>query len=300
MPLFLVLFLLFAAPAHAQRVRLTATVSGNEVALSRTRLQRDQSHAPRIAERLLHWRAAQPGLSWTELELRAGALRHPVRAIVVRIDPRRFEWELSLVTKSNGMSGAWNLDSVPNDVALAFNAGQFKETGPWGWLVMQSYERRDPGYGPISVGIALDSAGNVRWLLPRDFARARRDRSIRSAFQSYPLLLFDARVPALLLSSDDVDRDHRDARLVLAQRADGTLLLVLTRYQALGGAVERVPIGLTVPESVVLLASLGARHAVMLDGGISAQVLVRSASETHRWPGLRDVPLALLARPKAR
>ncbi|HEX6558495.1 MAG TPA: phosphodiester glycosidase family protein [Longimicrobiales bacterium] len=298
--LLLIALLVMAVPAQAQRVRLTARVAGEDRPLSTAQLRRDLKGVPRLPEQRLHWREAQAGLSWTELDLRAGALRHPLRAIVVRIDPRQFDWQLDLVTRSNGMTGAWNVDSVPDDVVLAFNAGQFKETGPWGWLVMQSYERRDPGYGPISVGIALDSAGALRWLLPRQLPAARKDSSVRFAFQSYPLLLFNGIVPAVLLASNDVDRDHRDARLVLAQRADGTVLVVLTRYEALGGVVQRVPIGLTVPESVVLLAALGARNAVMLDGGISAQLRIRSATETYQWRGLRDVPLALVLRRKAR
>jgi hypothetical protein len=42
---------------------------------------------------------------------------------------------------------------------------------------------------------------------------------------------------------------------------------------------------------------MGASDAVMLDGGISAQLLLRDTEQhAHRWPGLRKVPLALVAR----
>jgi exopolysaccharide biosynthesis protein len=77
--------------------------------------------------------------------------------------------------------------------------------------------------------------------------------------------------------------------------------VVLTRYDGLGGAAARVPIGLTVPESVELMTALGAYHAVMLDGGISAQMLMRQEDGVvYKWNGLRNVPLALIARPRAR
>jgi hypothetical protein len=41
---------------------------------------------------------------------------------------------------------------------------------------------------------------------------------------------------------------------------------------------------------------LGAVRALMLDGGLSAQLLVREGRSTTSWPGLRRVPLALVAR----
>jgi len=48
-----------------------------------------------------------------------------------------------------------------------------------------------------------------------------------------------------------------------------------------------------------IMGSLGARDAVMLDGGISAQLLLRGGSqEPLRWHGIRKVPLALIARPR--
>jgi len=48
------------------------------------------------------------------------------------------------------------------------------------------------------------------------------------------------------------------------------------------------------------MGAFGARDAVMLDGGISAQLLLRDQARkaTHRWTGLRKVPLALIARPR--
>jgi len=48
------------------------------------------------------------------------------------------------------------------------------------------------------------------------------------------------------------------------------------------------------------MGALGASDAVMLDGGISAQLLLRdpARAKTLRWPGLRKVPLALIARPR--
>jgi hypothetical protein len=45
-----------------------------------------------------------------------------------------------------------------------------------------------------------------------------------------------------------------------------------------------------------LMGALGARQAMLLDGGISAQMVVRAADGEERFPGTRRVPLALLVR----
>jgi hypothetical protein len=46
-----------------------------------------------------------------------------------------------------------------------------------------------------------------------------------------------------------------------------------------------------------VMGSLGARQAMLLDGGISAQLAISdSAGQARVWKGLRKVPLALVAR----
>jgi hypothetical protein len=281
--------------AAAQRVTLGARVGGAAVRLD---VDAPTAAAPSIRDGI-DWSPVRPGMSWAELELSAGALGIPVRAILVQIDPQRFDFRLELATAANRMTGVWALDSVPADAALALNAGQFRETGPWGWVVLGGVERRDPGHGPLSVGLAVTDSGALRWVPSAELRAARADRTIRYAFQSFPVLRYDGRVPALALDPALVDQNHRDARLILGERDDGSLLIVLTRFDVLGAAGERVPIGLTLPESVVLMGSLETRHAVMLDGGVSAQLLLRGpATGTLLWKGARRVPLALIATPR--
>jgi exopolysaccharide biosynthesis protein len=68
----------------------------------------------------------------------------------------------------------------------------------------------------------------------------------------------------------------------------------------MGEFADRVPLGPTTPEMAAIMGALGACDAVMLDGGISAQLLLRGASGKRplEWPGIRKVPLALIARPR--
>lgn len=298
MKLLFCLLLLLAAQPLAAQVTLRARVADGDVVLPRSVSPLAGGPDAALAKRL-SWKSLRPGLESAAFVVDAGRLGMNVRIIVARIDPRHFDFSLVHRTAANRMTGTWNVDVAPRDAAVALNAGQFKETGPWGWLVLDGYEHRDPGYGPLSTGIAIDTAGTVRWLDFEQLPAARNDRSIRFAFQSYPTLLLHGRVPPLARSRRAIEQEHRDARLVLAQDRAGRLLVVLTRYDALGGAVARVPIGLTVPETIVLVNALGAHHAVMLDGGVSAQLLMRNElGETDVWRGMRNVPLALIATPR--
>jgi uncharacterized protein YigE (DUF2233 family) len=45
------------------------------------------------------------------------------------------------------------------------------------------------------------------------------------------------------------------------------------------------------------MGALGCRQALLLDGGISGQMMVRDAEGAVRaWPGTRSVPLGLVVR----
>ena len=73
----------------------------------------------------------------------------------------------------------------------------------------------------------------------------------------------------------------------------------MTRFDVLGPRLGFIPFGLTVPEMSAVMGALGARDAVLLDGGISALMLVRSEEGGAReWKGMRAVPLALVALPR--
>lgn len=252
---------------------------------------------PRVAG-ALKWRRLAGGIDWAEARLAGSAPAWRMRLVVARLDPARVRLSLDLATEGPEARPAWTLDRAPGDALLAVNAGQFVQTLPWGWVVAGGRERLRPGRGPLSAAFAVDGDGRVRWIPGDSLAGEAPD--VETAFQSYPVLLArDGSVPAALREPGrGVDLGHRDARLALGQTRDGRLLVVLTRWDALGPAAGGVPLGPTTPEMAAVMGALGARDAVMLDGGISAQLLLRErpGGRAHRWPGLRKVPLALLVR----
>jgi hypothetical protein len=249
------------------------------------------------------WRPGASGLEWTELELRGTGEARRIRVVAVRLEPARFQLSLENGMAPGGFLHVWTLDRAPAKAALALNAGMFASDGAWGWVVHNGREYRAPRTGPLAAAVVIDSLGAVRLVDDAGVDRLRSTAGlagIREAFQSYPLLLeHGGELPAMLTTpSEEINLQHRDARLALGVDASGRLIVALTRFDALGSSFGSVPFGLTIPEAALVMRGLGAESAVALDGGISAQLLLRDAvGEAHRWPGLRAVPLGLSAVP---
>jgi hypothetical protein len=268
-------------------------------------------HADSTLVRTLRWSPGQPGIRWAELPLRGDGEAWRTRGIVVHIDPAkvRIALDTAFVARRdrNGAvirAARWRIEDVARG-ALAVNAGQFEPTiygvMPWGWVVMHGREWQAPGVGPLSTAVVMDSSGRVTLQPPDALLSPTRARGVAHAFQSFPTLLSgDGDVPAALRTSQSgVDLTHRDARLALGLLRDGTLLLVLTRFDLLGPAAGAIPFGLTTPEMAALMGALGCQRAVMLDGGISAQLQLRTATgRMQRWPGWRRVPMGLVVQPR--
>jgi exopolysaccharide biosynthesis protein len=142
----------------------------------------------------------------------------------------------------------------------------------------------------LATAVVIDRAGAVR-LIRADSVAAERD--VIYAFESYPTLLWgDGEVPeALRAPGRGVDLAHRDSRVAIGLLRDGRVLVGLTRFLTDDGRMSTLPFGPTIPEMAALMAHLGCRRAVALDGGISGQLALRG----RRWPGYPRVPLALIA-----
>jgi hypothetical protein len=248
----------------------------------------------------VEWRPIAPGVRWGELQLSGEGEAWRIRAILVQVDPKLVRLETRSLQRADGRPLRWNVDSAPPEAIVALNAGQFTSSGPWGWLVTGGVERRPPGTGPLAPALVVDTAGAVGLVPPYRIAATRRDPAVRQAFQSYPsLLVEDGYIPRPLRQAGlGVDLEHRDARLALGLDRGGKLLIAITRFEGLGGALSNLPFGLTTPETAALMGALGCRQAMLLDGGISSQLLLRlPGGETRAWRGIRQVPLGLVVLP---
>jgi exopolysaccharide biosynthesis protein len=165
-------------------------------------------------------------------------------------------------------------------------------------VVTRGREVLAPRYAPLAGAVVVGPDGEVRIVSPGDVAAERLRGTAREAFQSYPMLLDAGNVPApLRQTGQGLDLRHRDSRLALGTLPDGRIIIALTRFDALGQKLGRIPFGLTTPEMAAVMGALGCRQALLLDGGISGQLLVRDSVGTARvWPGIRSVPLGLVGR----
>jgi hypothetical protein len=255
---------------------------------------------PRVG-RALALRRLADGVEWATGEIACSAPAWRTRLVVARIDPARVTISLAMELSAQTGEPAWSIDRAPESALLAVNAGQFVSSMPWGWVVMDGRQRLSPGAGPLSSALAIDSAGTAAWIAGE--ALDPPPGGTRTAFQSYPTLLVDGVVPVPLRAPGaGVDFHHRDARLAIGGTRDGRLIVVMTRFAGLGALAERVPLGPTTPEMAAIMGALGARDAVMLDGGISAQMVLRDpdSGRRRRWPGMRKVPMALIVTPRGR
>jgi hypothetical protein len=247
------------------------------------------------------WEPVGPGLELATMPWRAPGEGRFTRLVLLRVNPAEHHLALDLALTPDFRHAAWSVDRAPREAVAAFNAGQFNWIVPWGWTVREGRELRPPGVGPLSMAVVEDSAGRLHFVPPDSIDTVRRAGGIRTAIQSYPALLTgDGEIPAPLTMPDrGVATGHRDARLALCQLHDRRLLVLLTRFDGLGELGQGIPFGLTLGETAELLRAQGCRRAVALDGGISAQLLVRGADgEERAWRGWRRVPAGLYLEPR--
>lgn len=243
----------------------------------------------------VQWRPGQPGVEWAELPIAGRGEARAIKLVIARIDPAATRLELVWGLDRSGDRPAWTIARAEG-AAVALNAGMFVDALPWGWVVLDGRERLAPGTGPLSSALVGLRDGSLAWVDGDDVSAWRARDDLAFAFQSYPTLLTaDGRVPTALLVPGAINLEHRDARLALGLDRDGRLLVVMTRLDASLPGLDRLPFGLTVPEMAAVMGALGARQAMLLDGGISAQLAVTDAGgAVQRWAGLRKVPLGLV------
>jgi exopolysaccharide biosynthesis protein len=244
------------------------------------------------------WQAVRPGVWRGEVSMATSGPLSSVRAIAVRLDPARVRFALDTATRDDGMVGDWSIDRMPATAVVALNTGQFTGGAPWGWVVQDGAESRPPGPGALVMSFVVDSTRRVSLVTPNELRGVRH--SVVTAFQSYPALLVGEGIVPWELEAPGrgVDLSHRDSRLAIGILADGSVVIVLTRFAGLGPAGAILPWGPTVPEMAAFMKSLGCRRAMLLDGGLSSQLALRGPGETlSRWRNWRPVPLGLLVFP---
>ena len=253
----------------------------------------------------VRWHDTTSAVAWGELSLRGTGEARRTGVVLALIDTRRIALRIDLppadASPLGWLAGArWSIADAPGDARIALNAGQFTAGGAFGWLVREGREIQSPNLAPLAPAVVVDIAGVVHIVPAAKIDSVKHAGGVSLAFQSYPTLLDAGRVPRpLQRGARGVDVAHRDARLALCTLPDDRVIVALTRFEGLGGALQLLPFGLTTPEMAALMGALGCRDAVLLDGGVSGQLFLRDvAGVGHRWPGMREVPVGLVGVPR--
>jgi exopolysaccharide biosynthesis protein len=217
--------------------------------------------------------------------------------VIVRIDPAVHRFRLDIAQSHYGLEAEWTLDSMPDDAVVAVNAGQFTGGFPWGWVVRDGVEWKPPGAGSLTMSFVVDSSGSVSLLTSAEALSSRVKPVI--AFQSYPALLIDGRIPLEIRQRGrGVDIDHHDSRVAICTTHDGDAMIILTRLAVPGRVGETLPWGPTVPEMARYVRLLGCVRAMLLDGGLSSQMALRmKGGQVRRWTNWRRVPMGIVVTP---
>lgn len=257
----------------------------------------------------VRWRVVSPGVELGEVAISGAGEAWRTKVVLVRLDVSRVSLSLDADVSATGAVRPWTINATPaaRSASVALNGGQFHDDGPWGWIVHEGREVQAPGRGALASALVVRADGRAQIVDADSVQHVRNGASpgtIREAMQSYPTLLTTGgTVPAALRGDDgsglSIDLQHRDARLAVGELRNGRLVIALTRFDGFGAVLDRVPLGLTVPEMAALMGGLGCHRALMLDGGISAQLAVQDGPQNRReFAGLRRVPLGLIVRPR--
>ena len=202
-------------------------------------------HLPARLDREVAWRPGTAGIEYGELQLTGAGEAWRTRVVVARLDPRRVSLSLEPAFADEER---WTVADAAAPAALAVNAGQFRGSLPWGWVVTGGRQLLSPQYAPLAGAVVVDRSGGVRIVPPGGVADEQRRGEAREAFQSYPMLLENGAPPeALVRAGLGVAVDHRDAQTRARHvagwaRRDGTDAVRRARSPARAAAV-RVHLG---------------------------------------------------------
>lgn len=240
----------------------------------------------------IRWDDERPGLRSGRFEVRASGGLLVNSVAIVEIDPARYRFSLAAAPGfAPRAADTWMADS---GVTAAFNTGLFRKNGAPQGLVLLNGERFGQRADWLDAAVAVVD-GRLRLVSP---GAADSLDAAASAFQVLPWLVRGGRVAFGATSGLRLSRTHRDRRLTLCLGPDGLVRLLLSNFEVFGQNAGTIPVGLTIPEQATIAAAAGCSDAVALDGGISAQLVIRFPGRLRRMPGWREVPLMMLIRPR--
>lgn len=225
--------------------------------------------------RSLHWRELRPGVEFASFGGEPYTRLGSSTVAVLRLDPRQVRVRARHYTRLDLPQPPGILDWQRQTGALAvFNAGQFYPDHRYMGLLVSDGDtvsrRLHPGFQAALVASGGDGPRDARVL---DLARTplERERGWSDVAQSF--MLFDRSGGVRVRRSQKIAN-----RTAVAEDRDGRLVVIVTEG------------GYTIAEFAELLmkSSLGLTHAMSMDGGLEAELVVATPAFRYatfgRWP----------------
>lgn len=199
----------------------------------------------------------------------------PYDIVFLEVDPAHAQLRV-LVNDERVRESAYVKDMVANHDALAgINAGFFDDDGALG-LVLRAGRTLRPANASPGYFVVNDGRPSIR------VQRNLRLRGFDEGIQCSPVLIREGQVYSYVSEGKNASEVAR--RSAVAVTYQNKILLLTTDVQ-LGG--------LTIQQLTTVLAGLGARHALALDGGASTQLFVSHSDLEKDVRGWDPVPVAL-------
>jgi hypothetical protein len=141
---------------------------------------------PRV-DGAVRWTTVSHGVDRGALSIAGPGEAVRLRIILVRVDPRAVRIVLDANARDDGTLRPWRVDatSVARSAVVALNAGQFTDSGPWGWIVHEGRTVRNPGIGTLAGGVAVLQDGRAL-VLDADSIQAMHRTGASAAISDLP------------------------------------------------------------------------------------------------------------------
>ena len=252
--------------------------SGKRIGLSDSLFLRSVwTRSGAVLNGVVEWKNLEPELSLGTLVIER-ADSTGTALTLLRIDPAHFSFKIL----GEPGPGRTIRDWIVSDGCVAgINGGYFflknddpQRKCPLGLLVKDGAVIS--GYRKNYSGCFTFDAGH-----PEFAYKTKPAKSVSGALQSFPMLIYDGRIPGEVMSENSALHIHRlSRRSALGEDWEGRILFLIT-----GSEVSFRELGF-------LAGAMGFRHCLSLDGGGSSQLCVLS-KDTVEVRGMDKIPVGI-------
>lgn len=227
------------------------------------------------------WEQIDYGIEFGEVYLRRASNPLPIKLIVLLINPSDYEFKMLLDEHNINTRKTAKQWADVSGALIAVNGGFFTDNGPLGLVIHNGEILNESAQGYPGHFILTRLLRRPHIVVSSAFIPL----GVLEGFQSFPAIMSDGKIywhlhqPTYHLNISAIDR-----RSAIAITHDGRVMIAVT---------DPPVMGLSYAELSLVLAALGARDALGLDGGGSTQLLINLPQKQLYISGMDSIPVAI-------